>query len=583
MIDYNLLQTDFPATGDGCTMHFLTGDINIPNGPGMWAVSCSCGGGKTTNIVSIVAQRCNEGAVVVSPTIEESNSLQTLLIGKGVHESEILNLNSKDTKTMNTYKETPDVVLSYKVIIITHPRMWMEPLDLLIKGKKWFLIDELNLFLKPMTIVPKSLYTNFFWIDDTKGTDGIAFAVQPGKYVHFYDAPTSHMLFKMCVRGSKGAFHTRNDSLSQLKWRITYMAVRKYLTKMFNDTKVYPDHAMMDLPVYSSINSLTGHKVLLFDGTFDALKLRGNTLFTILETGLDKYSSPIYFERFKVEISRKEIMDAVGNAGFVKKIKPVISEMKRQIQSLQQGESILFFCWKDMELRLPEQKADGNDCYVMSEEKAHVKLCDALTRELIKAGIHEDRFSIHYRGSGKDKGTNQFKDFAAVSFIGDWNGGIQSPKLIEELYGGNCEYVDFKASLFIQAILRIRIRKHNGEKIKVFYSSDLDETPTGSLRPTSRRVMQKVFDYFCCHSPQGLVTGYDLKDRSMDKDVFRLKNAYPEILKAITKSEPLQIKIPLAELANALDKKEIRSRNFRNILNHMKDRFGIEIITGGDK
>ena len=57
-----------------------------------------------------------------------------------------------------------------------------------------------------------------------------------------------------------------------------------------------------------------------------------------------------------------------------------------------------------------------------------------LEEELNKKGL-AGKYSIIYRGSGQDKATNAFSNYAGISFVGEWRTGKSGLSLINKNYG----------------------------------------------------------------------------------------------------------------------------------------------------
>lgn len=560
--NYGQICCEFASNSDdSCIFRLMTGDIKIPVGNGRWVLDCGCGSGKTRCLKSLVAQRWSEGITICVPTINDAQVLVDDLIVQGVPVNEIVNLNSEEAKTMKDYRKNPQDIEIKKVIVITHPRLWMDPIEHFTRGKKWLLIDELNLFVRPMTTVRKPALLMFFYISDEESS--IPLCGIPFCYAHIYDPSAMDLIYNNFIRHSKITFHSTNGILSNEKMEHTKSAVIAYLKEALQNE---PLRNIKDFDVYNDIEDVKGMKVLMFDGTYDVLRLRGTTKFIDIDPIKEKYCSPIHFEEFHMPIKRKTVMQEINTSKIKSLIKPLVDIMEQQINNLDSSKAILFFVWMDAELDGKITTKDSVDEYIEPKSKHEIKLCKILCRELEKRGIDKKRFSIQYRGSGYDKGTNQFKDFAAVSFLGDWNGGKQVPSLIKRIYGGECDYVDYKASLIIQAIMRIRIRKHNGESVCVYYSSDIDRNDKG--HPKTAQAMRRAYDYLIDNSAPGLISGMGMSSQ-LRKDLFLLKANYPEVERALINHQSRTFKIPLSELSAKLGK-ERRRRAYQQLINYLK-------------
>jgi hypothetical protein len=123
----------------------------------------------------------------------------------------------------------------------------------------------------------------------------------------------------------------------------------------------------------------------------------------------------------------------------------------------------------------------------------------------------------------------------------------------------------------VQAILRIRIRQHQGEPITVFYSDDIDRDGSGEYKDV--RVMYQVFNYFCKAS-SGRITGFDKPN--IHRDLLKLNEKYPDIFISITQNKPLVLSVTLKELSQILDR-EPKTRAYTKLIDHLKDKYGITL------
>ena len=552
----------------GTQFCFLNSSITLPDTPGLYAFDVACGSGKTTALKLFVALNWQDGACIAVPTKKDADEMGIALIQEGVPNTEIVTLHSDRPQVIKEFKSNPDSLKDKKVVIITHPRIFMNPIELFCKDKKYVIIDELPLFIRYQAIVSKQVLTMFSNIDRNPNDNGCQILEMPGYYAHPYDTKTMEDIYELYIRKTKFSFLSGNDILNQRMRESAFKYINLYMSQRFN--------SLSDIKIRSNILALKDiHHVLLFDGTFDLLDKTIGKEFTVLkDTTVMKYSSPIHFQEFKMPFKRKQLMETIDKTKLEQLIQPLISEMLTQINMLPPTEKILFFCWMDVKAEGEIEIDSGIDDY-LADSKLHknhkVDLVKLLDDGLVKSGISKDRYAIHYRGSGYDKGRNDFRNYAAISFLGDWNVDHSIAKTVNQVYGTNCSYTDYKMAQIVQAILRIRIRQHKGEPITVFYSDDIDRDGSGEYKDV--RVMYQVFNYFCKAS-SGRITGFDKPN--IHRDLLKLNEKYPDIFISITQNKQLVLSVTLKELSKILDR-EPKTRAYTKLINHLRDKYGITL------
>lgn len=90
--------------------------------------------------------------------------------------------------------------------------------------------------------------------------------------------------------------------------------------------------------------------------------------------------------------------------------------------------------------------------------------------------------SIEYYGSGKDKAINDYRDYDAVVLAGNYRVPNSVISDFNLMFGTNITGTEYYTNRAIQAICRTRIRKHKGEPINVYISSDWSGDTVNSIR-----------------------------------------------------------------------------------------------------
>ena len=290
----------------------------------------------------------------------------------------------------------------------------------------------------------------------------------------------------------------------------------------------------------------------------------------------DKYSSPVTFKQFTLQVERWVFTEQKVDQSDIDNTLSIMADiMANQIDSLGQDEKILFMAW----LYLDYKQCDPDG----SITKDH--RIDLLTplEEILDDRGYTGRYDIIYRGSGDGKGSNDFRDFTAISFLGNWSVNEQTIKSINKNLGIRCDIMNYMTAMMVQNICRLRIRKHDGEPIIVFYSSDIDP-----------RLMSQVFCYFKKRSDNPLsITGVpmaqDVVDRPVKflKDVLTLCNHVPGLLDAIANRDTsFKLDVLLNDMyewfkKGKMDRNNCKSRCFYNLAQKIKNEYNIELLING--
>ncbi len=121
--------------GKGFTFNLSTGQIDVPDQEGCYVISTGCGSGKTECCKSLIRQKFNEGIVYCTDSkcgvadmyhwICDNSSN----IGISVSDVAILTSDDDYEDQLNHYKDNPEMLMSKKVILLTHYRFWTDLLN----------------------------------------------------------------------------------------------------------------------------------------------------------------------------------------------------------------------------------------------------------------------------------------------------------------------------------------------------------------------------------------------------------------------------------------------------------------------
>ena len=183
-----------------------------------------------------------------------------------------------------------------------------------------------------------------------------------------------------------------------------------------------------------------------------------------------------------------------------------------------------------------------------------------------------ENISITYRGSGQDRGSNEYRECSAVIFLGEWNlPEVPVTGQISAMFGFKMDYFDYRVSLLVQTVCRSRIRMHQGLPIKVFFSSDINYN-----------MAYAVQEYFKANSASSCNIGGLIKpcrilskpDKGNLYDVTRLYTYDPLIRRAVESGTTYAFSIPHSTLFGLVPKDRKSKARYTRLIQFMKA-FGI--------
>ena len=528
-----------PMTGEE-TMCFLNCSSPLPTTNGLHISSSSCGSGKTTIISEIASQHCGEGVLIVVATIEAAQELSTKLPTAHV-------LHTGNLTAMENYRNNPTLLMFYEILVITSARMIIDPIDLFLEYKfggkrKYVLIDELiNFYPEPYSI-PDNLKDTLTYIDTTrthkKGHD-IGSVVVAGKTYYKHTYGSIGELKAAYEMGDSKLFSGRSNSLVEYK---TTNILQHILSDGFS-------------PIQQKVMDFAkSHIVILFDGTADIVFEKDKRLLPL--SGV-RYNSDIKFIHFPIPIKRK------NKEGFkLCDFEKYALELLKMMIDITKKEKLLVVTWKTIDVFKNEGVADD-----FETTKTSYDFPKLLKEKLVSMGAVESNLNVIYRGSGQDRGSNEYRDFESIMFLGEWNLPDNITGDINSMFGCKSEFKDYKKSLIVQTICRLQIRKHRGLPIKVYFSEDIDYN-----------MMYEVQEYFKANSePTCKIEGLTNPCPKLTKpekgytvDLAFLEGYDPNIRKAIENNIPYSFSITLDELYRIIPQSKKSKDRYERIANYLQ-------------
>ena len=533
-----------PSSGEK-TMCFLNCSSPFPITPGLHISASSCGSGKTTIISEIAKTHASEGVLIVVPTIEAATELYRKLPTAYV-------LHSGNIGEMEAYRNNPVGLMMKNILVITSARLIIDPVELFLdygfgKKRKYVLIDELiNFYPEPYSI-PQTLSDALTYIDRSK--------------TH----KTGHLVGSVMVDGKTYYRHTYG-TIGELKaaYQVGQHRLFKGKPNALNEYKTNHilQHVLADglSPIRQKvIDFADSHVVILFDGTADIVFDKDKRMLPLSGT---RYSSDIEFIQFPMPIKRK------NKEGFkVDDFEKYAPDLMKMIADITKNEKLLVVTWKTLDVFKNDLDADK-----LENHKVSIDFPEHLKEILVRNGAVESNLRVIYRGSGQDRGSNEYRDFESIMFLGEWNLPDNITSDIGSMFGCKCEFGDYKKSLIVQTICRLQIRKHQGLPIKVYFSDDIDYN-----------LMYEVQEYFKANSdPSCMIKGltnpcpkYKRPEKGYMIDLAFLMGHDANIRNAIENQIPYSFSITLDDLYSIIPKDRKAKDRYNNLIRHLKDKLGI--------
>ena len=529
------------------TMQFLSCSIPFPNSNGLHIVSSGCGQGKTTMILEIVRQKWRDGILVVVPTIEAADGFGKKieawidgLTSFSCPRFTVLHSGINRIKEMEGYKSSPSSLTDYDVLVITSARIIIDPYNLFLSfkgnsGKRGLvLIDEMiNFYPQPFTI-PEKIRDIVTFVDKARthhGKEGLEVKDESGNswYRHCYQ--NTDTMWAAYLGSGYRLFKAKNE-LTRYKTGYIFEHIRNH---------------GIDAAVQGRVKDFADQtRVILFDGTGDCIFKDSDP--RLLPVQGKKYGSDIEFHRFDMPLKRKNKEDWDKKAFMT--IGKGMLEMLKEI--CQRGKTLIV-TWKSVDV-FREMKNDGMvDRYEKGETETKIQY----------------NFPKLLSGSGQDRGSNEYRDYENLVFLGEWHIPDTIVGEINGMFDCKCGFKDYMKSLLIQTICRIRIRQHKGLPIKVWFSSDLDYN-----------LMEEVQEYFIDNSEntcriggiQGACRKYGKPEKKQLMDMVSLYRHDPRIRDSIENEVPYSFDIGLDELYKLIPKSRKAKDRYNGLVKMLDNR-----------
>ena len=539
-------------------MQFLSCSVPFPNTNGLQIVSCGCGQGKSTMILEIIKQKWMEGILVVVPTIEAADEFGRKIEAwtdrvVSFQRCSFLVLHSGENKIaeMQSYKANPLGLKDYDVLVITSARIIIDPYELFLSFKgntgkrKLVLIDEMiNFYPQPFTI-PQEIKDIVTFVNKCKTHNGKAgVEVWNGWYRHQYQRTDAMWA---AYKASSYKLFKSKDGLAHYKTEYIFKHIKEH---------------GVDVAIQGRVKNFASQScVILFDGTGDCIFKDSDP--RLLPITGKRYSSDIEFRQFDMPIKRKNKEDWDKNT-----FKKIGIGLLGELKNICLGGKTLIVTWKSLDV-FKGIKNDGTADVYERGEKVEYNFPKLLSDCLVEVGIAPDSFSVIYRGSGQDRGSNEYRDCQNIVFLGEWHIPDTIVGEINGMFGCRCGFKDYMKFLLIQTICRVRIRQHIGLPIKVWFSSDIDYN-----------LMESVQRYFIENSDPSCKIGgiqepckkYGKPEKKRFMDLVSLYPYDSKIRGSIENGQAYSFTISLNDLFRFIPKPRKAKDRYKAFIRFLKDK-----------
>lgn len=612
------ITTEF-RNGD-IIFNFLNGPYKVPDSPGGYVVASGCGSGKTTAIRSLISQKFSSGVLYAASTIEECDLMYEYCkeLVSSINDSSILSLkdiivlhsnNKSEGTDANTWRNDPLKIRDKKIVICTHHKLLNEDLRLLMPTsfvrsdtddvigsamlpggplpRQYVLIDELptcSPFKLSITKDKLNLLARRI-IHEERRDDGTVISssmVGLEKPTSFRELLDYHRMFSKLLNLDTGL------DPGGYKVNLIMSTIYRNFDRYMKLLEVDPDRSIVvSFNIADLLVPGMTSRILLFDGTGDITFGNGSkdpSKSLVMGTRpkeIPLYNSDLDIRRFRFGVTRR-----LTKSDLHENYKNLKDSVKELIRIINENSRTLIVTWMNLkegdklDISKVIKGATESDLNILNL-LGNLDLKSYYTEELLKSGVTPDRFSIIHYQSGLDKATNQFMDHDSIVFLGEFHVPNSVVAEFRDTFRTNTSSEEYQAYQVIQAICRTRIRLHNGEKIRIYFSDDWNESfslGVGSYLVSSSSIISE--------SKSEILLEYSLDNivkRKWKDQVRILVDEFPSLRTYIVdyyegrKSSKYELVVSLDRIFQLLPRTQKQVRSYYPLMNYL-EKIGIQLI-----
>lgn len=323
---------------------------------------------------------------------------------------------------------------------------------------------------------------------------------------------------------------------------------------------------------------LEDSSVLLFDGTGD-ITFKESKVFQVrsLPEKTRKYNSDVKLIKFESSLRRRVKAVHTLEDSLLNSIRSNVDSLEKILKS---NSKTLIVTWKN--LKEDASLSDESEFIVSSinEKKSLTGLYKSLLES--KGFIEGINFDIIHYQSGLDKATNKFIDCDSIVFLGEFHIPNSAVDEFNKIFKTNSSPESYLMYQLVQAVCRTRIRKHSGEPVNIYYTSDWND-----------RIMEALASYLTQQldnhrDPVALELNDPLHNirEPYKSEVYKLdsEKVLPGVVNAIVNGQPMNYRVSLSSMYKAVPRGNCQIRSYNKLLKLLKSvRIDVTITTNQGK
>lgn len=448
---------------------FSNGSLTLLAETGCYVLSTGCGSGKTESIKSLIRQKHNDGILYCVDTILSLKSMyewiKTELVDSGIIlSSDVMYISSENTPESSTayerYKNNPEILLTKKIILITHYRFWTDLINYFLVYsasslsafdgdfekllgrndlRKWVIFDETPTFIQPFFEMRRSVL-------------GV-FSKRVCKEWRCKDHSELLMSYNEFLKDTTEDPFKTDTELDRIKKEVALSLIPQYFKSWLGYKDRRGSVSITFTPSMLVKKNVNTH-ILILEGAGNVLLK--SSKFKFLTVHGKYYNANLSFHKFDYKNTRK-------NRSIVETC-DAIEKIIRNRTLIEKNGKFLVVIWKSI-----GEGANDNG----SGDSIHV---EKVKEELLKRGIQPHNFEITYYGANDTKSVNKFNGFENIILVGKWKLPNSQVSEFNVNWGTSISSLYYNLWYFVQLITRIGIRNHRGGDFHVYYSEDYQES-----------------------------------------------------------------------------------------------------------
>lgn len=545
-------------------MQLSNGYINVPSENGCYVLSTGCGTGKTESCKSIIRQKAKEGILYCVDTIKELDKMYQWIISEsksiGITPADVIIISSESRHSgfLNLYRNSPEILMEKKIVLITHVRFWTDlinyfliyqpksqvtPFDgdfqtLLARNdlRKFIIFDETPKFIKPFFHMQREILSFFSNLDNNGCWHCKSLSEMNATY------------HKFLKNSSLNPFPPETSRINRIKREVAMGLIPKFYGQWINSTE---DQVNITFTPLNLAQKTVNTKILILEGVGNVL-FQGSPYYKLLDIK-QKYQCRVQFNQFSFGIKRRVDLNEPAYDEFIEWTKAKI------IQNQQANRKTLVTVWKNQ----GKNSAKSEDSGYYNKVKADLS---------IDTRLNDSMYRVIYYGGAESKSTNEFRDYAEIILAGEWNLMNTETAKFNNHFGVNIDNDSHRLWAFVQLLCRIGIRLHDGKDYTVSYSSDFNSGFIARLEDYMKNDVVPVKEVKDDKIPQWLTDKFDrVKMRANFRDeIMKLGEFNDSILECIRREEGYQFSIRLNELYEIIPRDRKKRERYNNLKSALK-------------